>query len=75
MTRPTNYSEVSIIKSHLIHTKEDTKSNLRCHLRKALKMMFENYIGCSFKFILKAGVEESIVKAPRITVTDHGSAV
>jgi hypothetical protein len=31
------------------------------------------YIGCSFKFILKAGVEESIVNAPRIT--DHGSTV
>jgi hypothetical protein len=27
--------------------------------------------GCSFKFILKVGVEESIVNAPRIT--DHGS--
>jgi hypothetical protein len=31
------------------------------------------YIGCSFKFILKVGVEELIVNAPRIT--DHGSAV
>jgi hypothetical protein len=30
-----------------------------------------HYIGCSF--ILKVGVEESIVNAPRIT--DHGSAV
>jgi hypothetical protein len=30
-------------------------------------------IGCSFKFILKVGVEESIVIAPRIT--DHRSAV
>jgi hypothetical protein len=26
------------------------------------------YIGCSFKFLLKVGVEESIVNAPRITV-------
>jgi hypothetical protein len=32
-----------------------------------------DYIGCSFKFILKVGVEESIVNAPRIT--HHGSAV
>jgi hypothetical protein len=31
------------------------------------------YIGCSFKFILKVGVEEPIVNTPRIT--DHGSAV
>jgi hypothetical protein len=31
------------------------------------------YTGFSFKFILKVGVEESIVNAPRIT--DHGSAV
>jgi hypothetical protein len=30
-------------------------------------------IGCSFKFIHKLGVEESIVNAPRIT--DHGLAV
>jgi hypothetical protein len=30
------------------------------------------YIGCSFKFLLKVGIEESIVKAPRIT--HHGSA-
>jgi hypothetical protein len=28
-------------------------------------------IGCSFKIILKVGVEDSIVNAPRIT--DHGS--
>jgi hypothetical protein len=28
-------------------------------------------IGCSFKFSVKVGIEESIVKAPRIT--DHGS--
>jgi hypothetical protein len=27
-------------------------------------------IGCSFKFI-KAGVEESIVNAPQIQITDH----
>jgi hypothetical protein len=33
------------------------------------------YIGCSFKFLLKVGVEESIVYAPRITDRDHGSAV
>jgi hypothetical protein len=32
-----------------------------------------NYIGCSFKFLLKVGVEKSIVNAPRIT--DHGSTV
>jgi hypothetical protein len=32
-----------------------------------------NYIGCSFKFILKVGVEELIVNTPRIT--NHGSAV
>jgi hypothetical protein len=25
------------------------------------------YIGCSFKFILKVGIEESIANAPRIT--------
>jgi hypothetical protein len=31
------------------------------------------YIGCSFKFILKVGVEESIVNAPQIT--DQRSAV
>jgi hypothetical protein len=30
-------------------------------------------VGCSFKFIFKVGVEESIVNAPWIT--DHGSAV
>jgi hypothetical protein len=30
-------------------------------------------VGCSFKLILKVGVEESILNAPRIT--DHGSAV
>jgi hypothetical protein len=30
-------------------------------------------MGCSFKFILKVGVEESIVNAPGIA--DHGSAV
>jgi hypothetical protein len=30
------------------------------------------YIECSFKFLLKVGVEESIVNALRIT--DHGSA-
>jgi hypothetical protein len=30
-------------------------------------------IGCSFKFILKVGVEDSIVNAPRIT--DYRSAV
>jgi hypothetical protein len=30
-------------------------------------------IGCSFKFSVKVGVEESIVNALRIT--DHGSAV
>jgi hypothetical protein len=30
-------------------------------------------MGCSFKFLLKVGVDESIVNAPRIT--DHGSAV
>jgi hypothetical protein len=30
-------------------------------------------IGCSFKFILKVAVEESIVNPSRIT--DHGSAV
>jgi hypothetical protein len=29
-------------------------------------------IGCSFKFIRKVGIEESIVNAPRIT--SHGSA-
>jgi hypothetical protein len=32
----------------------------------------DKYIGCSFKFPVKVGVEESIVKALRIT--DHGSA-
>jgi hypothetical protein len=32
-----------------------------------------NAIGCSFKFILKVGVEESIVNTPRIT--DHESTV
>jgi hypothetical protein len=32
-----------------------------------------NYIGYSFKFILKVGVEESIVNAPQIM--DHGAAV
>jgi hypothetical protein len=31
------------------------------------------YTGCSFKFLLKVRVEESIVNAPR--VTDPGSAV
>jgi hypothetical protein len=31
------------------------------------------FLECSFKFILKVGVEESIVNAPR--VTDHGLAV
>jgi hypothetical protein len=31
------------------------------------------HIGCSLKFILKVGVEESIVNVPRIT--DQGSAV
>jgi hypothetical protein len=30
-------------------------------------------IGCSFKFIVKVGVKESIVNGPRIT--DYGSAV
>jgi hypothetical protein len=30
-------------------------------------------MGCSFKLILKVGVEELIVNAPRIT--DNGSAV
>jgi hypothetical protein len=30
-------------------------------------------IVCSFKYILKVGVEESIVNVPRIT--DHGPAV
>jgi hypothetical protein len=30
-------------------------------------------IACSFKLILKVGVEKSIVNAPRFT--DHGSAV
>jgi hypothetical protein len=30
-------------------------------------------IGCSFKFFLKVGVEESIVNAPRIM--DHGSCL
>jgi hypothetical protein len=30
-------------------------------------------MGCSFNCILKVGVEESIVNAPRIT--DHGSAI
>jgi hypothetical protein len=29
------------------------------------------YIGCSFKFILKVGVDESIVNAPRIQITDQ----
>jgi hypothetical protein len=31
------------------------------------------YIGCSFKFILKVAIEESIVNAPQFT--DHGLAV
>jgi hypothetical protein len=31
------------------------------------------YIGWSFKFLFKVGVEKSIVNAPRIT--DHGLAV
>jgi hypothetical protein len=30
-------------------------------------------IGCSFKFLLKVGVEECIVNTPRIR--DHGSAI
>jgi hypothetical protein len=34
---------------------------------------FMPYIGSSFKYILKVGVEKWIVNAPRIT--DHGSAV
>jgi hypothetical protein len=29
------------------------------------------YIGCSFKFILKVGVDESIVNAPGIQITDQ----
>jgi hypothetical protein len=32
-----------------------------------------NIIECSLKFLLKVGVEEWIVNAPRIT--DHGSAI
>jgi hypothetical protein len=35
--------------------------------------LLESSIGCSFKFILKVGVEESIVNSPRIT--DHESTV
>jgi hypothetical protein len=31
------------------------------------------YIGCSFKFIVRVGVERSIVNAPRIT--DHATLV
>jgi hypothetical protein len=27
-----------------------------------------NYIGCSFKFVLKVGVEESIVNAPLVSL-------
>jgi hypothetical protein len=34
---------------------------------------FQKYRVSSFKFILKVGVEKSIVNAPHIT--DHGSAV
>jgi hypothetical protein len=35
-------------------------------------MTYSACIGCSFKFILKVGVEESIVNAPQIII-DHGS--
>jgi hypothetical protein len=38
-----------------------------------LQIFMFGYIGSSVKFILKEGVEESIVNAPRIR--DHGSAV
>jgi hypothetical protein len=38
-----------------------------------IHVLIINNIQCSLKFILKVGVEESIVVAPRIT--DHGSAV
>jgi hypothetical protein len=31
----------------------------------------EQGIGCSFKLILKVGVEDSIVNTPRITITDQ----
>jgi hypothetical protein len=39
----------------------------------ALENKISYHIGCSFKFLLTVGVEESIVNAPRIT--DRGSAV
>jgi hypothetical protein len=37
------------------------------------KALDQVHIGCSFKFPVKVGVEESIVNAPRIT--DHGLVV
>jgi hypothetical protein len=36
-------------------------------LPKNINLSGNKNIGCSFKFILKVGVEESIVNAPRIT--------
>jgi hypothetical protein len=36
-----------------------------------IKKSIPKCIGCSFKFILKAGVEVSIVNAPRIQITDQ----
>jgi hypothetical protein len=39
----------------------------------AMENKITYHIGCSLKFILKVGVEESIVNASRIT--DRGSAV
>jgi hypothetical protein len=45
-------------------TKQTDKTILNCQ---NVFYIGSNYIGCSFKFILKVGVEESIVNAPRIT--------
>jgi hypothetical protein len=42
-------------------------------VQERMKNICKYYIGCSFKFILKVGVEEAIVNAPRIT--DHRSPV
>jgi hypothetical protein len=43
-----------------------------CDIRHCKKISF-HYIGCSFKFILKVGVEESIMNAPLVSLQNKNT--
>jgi hypothetical protein len=53
-----------LVKCHFIAVIKYTQFSQKLFFDNVVQITDQPYIGCAFKFILKVGVEESIVNAP-----------